>query len=105
MLDNLTPEERRTLVKFVCSMAWADNVLTDEERLFIARIVMMLDLPDFERTEVEDWLETPPDVDPANVPREHRQLFLDVVTEVARADGHIGHEEAVDLELLEQLTR
>ena len=42
MLHDLAPETRLTLMKFVCSFAWADLEITDAEREYVARLVRLL---------------------------------------------------------------
>ena len=105
-LDKLDREERLRLMKFVCSFAWADLEVQDEEREFVRRLVKKLKLDDTDRGMVEEWLEVPPraeEVDPADIPSEHRQLFLDAVRAMIVADGRVDQDEAENLVLLEAL--
>ncbi len=67
-----------------------------------------MELDEEERAQVERWLEVPPPperLDPGEIPREHRQLFIDTVREVIAADKVFDPEEKVTLELFEQLLR
>lgn len=108
MLDSLNREDRLQLMRFVCSFAWADLEVTAKEREFIVTLVDRLDLDDDERSEVAQWLEVPPradDLDPADVPREHRQLFLDAARAMILSDGEVGDVEAENLVILDQLLR
>lgn len=108
MLDALDREERLQLMRFVCSFAWADLEVTDGERDFVIRLVDKLDLDDDERRQVAKWLEVPPradDLDPADVPREHRQLFLDAARAMILSNGRLGDVEAENLVILDQLLR
>lgn len=105
-LSNLDREERLRLMKFVCSFAWADLEVQDEERDFVRRLVKKLELDDTDRGMVEEWLEVPPraeEVDPADIPAEHRQLFLDAVRAMIVSDGRVDQDEAENLVLLEAL--
>ncbi len=34
----LTPEQRRALVALACKMAWADGVVTDDERTYVRKL-------------------------------------------------------------------
>lgn len=107
-LDTLPIDDRMTLLRFVCSFAWADLEIADTERTFVADLMQRLDLPDDERVQALEWLKIPPrpeDVDPTQVPREHRQLFLRVVLEMVQADGKIDAEEIESYALFEQLLR
>ena len=95
-------------MRFVCSFAWADLEITDREREFIIKMVDSLDLDDDEREEVAQWLEVPPradDLDPEDIPREHRQLFLDAARAMILSDGEIEDVEAENLVILDQLLR
>lgn len=106
MLNKLDREDRLRLMKFVCSFAWADLEVQDEERDFVRRMMRRLDLDEGERDQVEGWLEVPPppeEVDPQMVPKAHRQLFLETVRGVIAADKVVDPEERESLKLLEQL--
>jgi uncharacterized tellurite resistance protein B-like protein len=106
MVSSLAPEERLRLMKFVCSLAWADLEVQAEERAFVRRMVSRLGLSAAERAQVDGWLQVPPpvdDVDPAEIPREHRKLFLDTLRELVLADGAVDEQEQASLALLEDL--
>jgi uncharacterized tellurite resistance protein B-like protein len=106
MLNKLSREDRMRLMRFVCSFAWADLEVQDEERDYVARLMRKLELDAEERQQVEGWLVLPPrpeEVDPTDVPAAHRRLFLDTIKQVIAADRRIDPEERENLELLEQL--
>ena len=108
MLETLNREDRLQLMRFVCSFAWADLEVTDTEREFIVRLVDRLDLDEAEREAVAQWLEVPPtadELDPADIPREHRQLFLDAARAMILSDGEVDEVEAENLIILDQLLR
>ncbi|TNF61920.1 MAG: TerB family tellurite resistance protein [Deltaproteobacteria bacterium] len=108
MLDALNKEDRLQLMRFVCSFAWADLEITDREREFIVKMVVRLGLDDDEQDQVAEWLEVPPradDLDPADIPREHRQLFLDAAKAMILSDGSVEDVEAENLIILDQLLR
>ncbi len=108
MLDALNREDRLQLMRFVCSFAWADLEITDEEREFIVKMVVRLELDDEEQDQVAQWLEVPPradDLDPADIPKEHRQLFLDAAKAMIMSDGNVEDVEAENLIILDQLLR
>ncbi|MCB9691799.1 MAG: TerB family tellurite resistance protein [Alphaproteobacteria bacterium] len=93
---------------FVCSFAWADLEIQDDERSMVRKLVKQLELDEEEAAQVEAWLVLPPradDVDPNDIPTEHRQLFLNVAMDMVRADGHVEPDEMENLSLLEQLLR
>ena len=105
MLEELTREDRLRLMKFVCSFAWADLEIQDDERKFVDKMIEKLSLQD-DRGKIEGWLKSPPtpeEVDPTRVPRAHRQLLLDAAKAVFNADGVIDPKERENFELLEQL--
>jgi uncharacterized tellurite resistance protein B-like protein len=107
-LDQLSSDDRMRLMKFVCSFAWADLHVHAKERAFVARMVKKLKLDKKEVKQVEAWLTVPPraeEVDPAEVPREHRELFLQSTRQIIVADGEIHPEEQSMFELLEELLR
>jgi len=108
MPAKLNHEDRMRLMKFVCSFVWADMKVRDEEKSFVAKLMKKLDLNNADKAQVAKWLEVPPraeEVDPAQVPHEHRKLFLDTARGLIAADGEIAEEERENLELLEQLLR
>lgn len=108
MLDALNKEDRLQLMRFVCSFAWADLEITEREREFILGLVVRLGLEQEEQEQVVEWLEVPPradDLDPADIPIEHRQLFLDAAKAMILSDGTIEEVEAENLIILDQLLR
>lgn len=103
MLDRLDRAQRLQLVKFLCSFAWADLEVREEERRFVTRMVERLDLDAEERAAVREWIAHPPAIDPTSVPAAHRVLFLEAVQGLIEADGEIAPEEAESLALLREL--
>ena len=115
-LSNLDREERLRLMKFVCSFAWADLEVQDEERDFVRRLVKKLELDDTDRGMVEEWLQGPPRAGaqshrssgrccslPAVLVGMSRSLFLDAVRAMIVSDGRVDQDEAENLVLLEAL--
>lgn len=105
-MKELDREDRMRLMRFVCSFAWADLEVKDAERKMIRKLVKKLGLDAGEVAEVEGWLEVPPraeELDPADVPRAHRRLFLETVRSVIVADGEVDQDEAENLVLFEML--
>src|SRR5262245_10773687 len=106
MLSKLSREDRLRLMKFVCSFAWADLQVQEEEREFVKKMVRRLQLDEQDRKLGNDWLEVPPppqEVDPTRVPVEHRQIFLETVRGLIAADKFVDPEELESLKLFEQL--
>jgi uncharacterized membrane protein YebE (DUF533 family) len=102
----LDREDRLRLVRFLCSFAWADLRVHEREKAFIRRVVKKLSFGEEELRAVEKWLKVPPrpeEVDPAEIPTEHRKLFLEAARAVVMADGVVNPDERINLELLEEL--
>jgi len=107
-IRDLAPDDRLRLLRFVCSLAWADLEVQDAERDFVKRMLATLDVDDDEAAQVQRWLEVPPapeDVDPTDVPLEHRQVFLNALLQVVGADGVVDSKEMETLALFERLVR
>src|SRR5260221_8810522 len=99
-------EDRLRLMKFLCSFAWADLRVHEKERAFIRKVVKKLGLDADEAAEVEEWLKVPPradEVDPQDIPNDHKQLFLELARAVVIADGEVDPNERINLALLEEL--
>ena len=108
MLASLDREARLQLVKFVCSFAWADLVVTDAEREYVYHLIQQLDFEPDEAAAVKGWLETPPlpdEVDPFDIPTEHREIFLKTMLELIAADGELAPAETESYNLLSHLVR
>jgi uncharacterized tellurite resistance protein B-like protein len=104
-LHQLSGEERMTLMRFVCSFAWADDFIHESERALVGRYVEQLELDAEEARQVRAWLERPPpseSVDPSQVPAEHRSRFVFAIESIIAADGEIA---AVERERLLALAR
>ena len=106
MLDELESEDRLTLMRFVCSFAWADLEIAPGERALVAQFMEQLQLNAEEKELVADWLAFPPapeEVDPTQIPMEHRHLFIRAIEQMVIADGVLDEEERVNLELFKML--
>jgi len=107
-LEDLGSEDRLRLMRFVCSFAWADLEIQDAEKSFVRKLIDQLGFNEEETAEIEGYLKTPPapeDVDPNDVPLEHRQLFLNACLQLVGADGVVAEAEMETLSLLEKLLR
>ncbi len=107
-MSEMSSEDRLRLMRFVCSFAWADLEVADSERGFVATMMRQLDLDDAERSQVDEWLKVPPhpeDVDPTDIPVEHRQLFLNAALQMVGADGVVDEREVETFSLFEKLLR
>ena len=107
-LDELDADARLRLVGFLCSFAWADLEVQEAERSFVTRLLDQLSLDEAERTQAEQWLVLPPapeEVDPTDIPEEHRQVFLSTMLQLVGADGKVSPAEMETLALFEKLLR
>lgn len=106
MVDELSGPDRMRLMRFVCSFAWADLEVQDEERHFVCRLMKELGLDEGEQQQVQEWLKLPPrpeEVDPAEIPPDQRELFLHTVRALVAADQVLAPDERENLALFEQL--
>jgi hypothetical protein len=93
-------------MKFICSFAWADLEVSSAERNFVRKLQKQLGLTEAERAQVEEWLKVPPkaeELDPEQIPREHRELFVDAARAMIVVDGRVDPDEAENLALFEML--
>lgn len=102
----MTVAERMDLLRFVCSFVWTDLKVTQAERDLVMRICGRLALHDREVAQVKQWLAVPPppeSVDPTQVPKAHRQMFLRAAELAAQADGHVAPAESEALATFREL--
>jgi bacterioferritin len=103
-LDSAT---KLQLVRFACAFAWADLSVHPAERAEILALMerLHIDQP-AERQAVIRWLKSPPDadeLDPLEIPHEHRELFVRECEEIIRADGVIKPEEIDAIQTLRKV--
>lgn len=106
MLENLTDDEKLRLLRFLCSFAWADLNVGDPERKLVVDLIRRFGLGDEDSVMAAGWLDHPPnedDIDPTDIPRDHRQLVLDAVLEMVGVDGRVDSMEAESYAVLEAL--
>lgn len=88
----LNRAEAMKLLEFVCSFAWTDLEVQQQERDLVMQIAGKLGLGPKDVNQVKAWLLVPPpedEVDPAAVPRKHRELFLQAAAAAIKADGRV----------------
>ena len=107
MLDKLSAEARLQLINLICSFAWIDFEIGDEERDHIRSLCAQLAFGETELAQVEEWLKSPPGTDsladPGRVPREHRDAFLRECRRVIMIDGYIDAEESLAYRLFREI--
>ena len=104
----LAPADRLKLLRFVCSFVWTDLKVHQQERDLVMRIAGRLGLTDVESQQVQRWLQIPPpidEVDPSQVPPEHRALFLNAAEMAIKADGRVVPAERDSLALFKDLLK
>jgi tellurite resistance protein len=95
----LTIEQSRTMVALACSVAWADGVVTQEERDFVRSFVHRFAGSDVDPGELEQWLRSgPPQARLDSLPKEMSELFFYEAMRLAEADGVVSVEEEALLE-------
>lgn len=100
--EGLSAGERVELMRFLCSFAWADDEVQDEERVILIKVLDNIGLEPGDRATVLTWLERRPDMtgfDFAAIPRDKRELFLDLAFSVASAHGGLAKEELSHLQM------
>ena len=106
MLAQLTNEEKLRLLRFMCSFAWADLEIADKERAFVLGLIKSMKLPEDDAARAALWLDHPPseeELDPYEIPDEHRKLFLEAALEMVGADGVVDVMEAENFAIFEAL--
>ena len=103
MFEDMDRDARLLLLKFVCAFAWTDLKVRSSERRFVKRLVERLELNEDDRDRVEAWLNlapSPGDINPADVPVEHRRTFVEALRAVMYADSEVDDEEREHFEQL-----
>ena len=89
---DLSVEQRRTLIAMLCAVAWADGVVTDEEREVVRELAARFG--GVSDTDLDAWLdEGPPDAALESLPEEINQLFFYEALRIAQSDGDVSDEE------------
>lgn len=99
---------RMQLLKFVCSFAWTDLRVQQQERDLVMRIVGRFGLDADDVKQVQRWLSKPPapdEVDPTRIPRAHREMFLQAAELAVKADGVVAPVEREQLAVFRDLLR
>lgn len=105
-LQHLDGDDRLRLVRFLCAFMWADLHVDSKERQLLQRVARSLGLSEAEQEQADVWITHPPaaeDIDPSDIPEEHRALFVRTVKQMIEADGVVDDFEAENLALFEEL--
>jgi hypothetical protein len=91
---DVTPEQRRTMVALACRLAWADGIVTDEEREFVTNLVNRIGGGNIGTDEVDEWLSGGgPEADAADLPEALGRMFVYEAMQLMEADGEIAEAE------------
>ncbi|MEM9074597.1 MAG: TerB family tellurite resistance protein [Myxococcota bacterium] len=102
--DDLSSDDRKQLLKLVCSFAWLDHEVQPEERTFIKKLIEQMNLDEEDRRDAFFWLENKVNAEELgsiDVPAAHRQLFVEVARALIGSDEQVTDDEAQELALLE----
>lgn len=106
MLNPLTNDEKLRLLRFMCAFAWSDLQISAREREFVVGLIGRLGLSPDDAGRAVRWLDHPPaeeELDPSDIPPEHRRLFLEAALEMVSKDGVIDALEAENFAIFEAL--
>ena len=106
--DDLSLDDRLTLLRFICSFAWADFEVQSSEKALISQVLDGMELDLERRKEVRNWLSSPPplddQLDPTKIPQQHRDLFLTAAWTIISADGAVSRDEWESYRLFKELS-
>jgi uncharacterized tellurite resistance protein B-like protein len=98
-MDQVTPEERRTFIALLCRVAWADGIVTIEERQTVAAVAQKMGF--VEANAIDKWLDHGvPDQEIRALPRSLGQYFYYEAFRLAEADGDLAQAEVDMLKLI-----
>lgn len=96
-----TTEQRRTFVALACKIAWADGIVTNQERSFVHSMMERFAHEEISDQELNSWLEIGVPPEELNIlPADLGEVFFVEALHLAFADGELADEEA---ELLKQI--
>ena len=98
MLDD---RQKRTFIALACKVAWADGVVTDEERIAVASLITRLGGTPITADELDDWLATgAPPAELSDLPAAAGELFIYEALRLVKADHDMSDSE---MEMLDSL--
>lgn len=106
MIEELTRDDKLRLIRFVCSFAWADLSVDENERQFVRELVGRIGLDEEAHALAMKWLEHPPteeELDPYSVPDAHKKLLLEFALEMVAADGRVDRMEVENFMIFESM--
>jgi len=101
--NKLDANARRGLMMLACHAAWSDLTVVPQEREVVLGLAKRLELDEAGIAEVNGWLKgPPPEIDPYDLPREHKELLCSTLLAVVEADGVLAPEECETLRLVRE---
>jgi len=98
MLDD---KQKRTFIALACKVAWADGVVTEEERVSVAAIVSRLGGSPIQPAELDAWLATgAPPAELSELPPAIGDMFIYEAMKLVEADHDMSDAE---LRMIEDL--
>ena len=102
-LNELNAGARRSLMMLACHAAWSDLAVVQAERDVVTALAKRLQLDEAALADVNRWLAgPPPEIDPYDLPREHKEVLCATLLEVVEADGVLAPEECETLRLVRE---
>lgn len=90
----LTDQQKRTFIALACKVAWADGVVTDEERVSVAQLMSRIGGAPIEPSELDAWLATgAPPAELAELPPAVGEMFIYEAMKLVEADHDMSDAE------------
>jgi hypothetical protein len=99
---DLSPLDRKQVLRFAASFVWADFEVAEAERRFLTDLARELDVDDT----IDDVLESPPapeEIDPTSVSPALADVVRATALRAIAADGKVAKNEMAMFELLDDL--
>jgi hypothetical protein len=100
---DLSPLDRKQVLRFAASFVWADFEVADAERRFLTDLARELDVED---DTIDDVLDSPPapeEIDPTSVSPALADVVRAAALRAIAADGKVAKNEMAMFELLDDL--
>jgi uncharacterized tellurite resistance protein B-like protein len=96
MLDD---KQKRTFIALACKVAWADGVVTDEERVSVAALMSRIGGAPIEPAELDAWLESgAPAAELGELPPAVGEMFIYEAMRLVEADHDMSDAELTMME-------
>jgi hypothetical protein len=96
MLDD---KQKRTFIALACKVAWADGVVTDEERVSVAALMSRIGGAPIEPAELDAWLATgAPPAELGDLPAAVGEMFIYEAMRLVESDHEMSDSELAMIE-------